>query len=141
MSLCDPYPLGLPLNYCAAEGYGPGILRIGTLAEDREEGQLAVILTNLATGRPQIAALVGDDLAVVDIEQPQDLSPNTVYEIKVVGINDTTGINPVPFFPYLYEGGTYITAYSTIEGVNIKFIKIWDGMDVHSHSEQYVTLA
>jgi len=32
MSLCDPYPSGLPLNYCSAEGYGPGLLRIGTLS-------------------------------------------------------------------------------------------------------------
>lgn len=141
MSLCDPYPLGLPLNYCTAQGYGPGILHIGTLSEDREEGQLAVLLKNLATGRTQIAGLVGDDLALVDIEQPTDLSPSTLYEIKVVAVNDTMGINPVPFFPYLYEGGAYITAYSTVDGVNIKFIKIFDGLDVHSHEEQYVTLA
>lgn len=141
MSLCDPYPMAVPLNYCSTEDYGPGVLRIGTLPVDREPGGLAVLLTNLATGRVQIAGLVGDDLEVVDIEQPQDLAPGTVYEIKVTAVTDTTGIHPIPFFPYMYEGGAYITAYDTIQGVNVKFIKIFDGLDVHSHSEQYVALA
>ena len=145
MSLCDPYPLAQPLNYCSSvstsAGEIPGTLHIGTLSEDREDGGLAVLLTNLATGRTQISGLVGDDLALVSIDQPTDLAPGTVYEVKVVAVTDTTGISPIPFFPYLYQSGGYITAYSTVDGVNIKFIKIFDGLDVHSHEEQYVTLA
>lgn len=140
MSLCEPYPLAQPLNYCSTGDDGPGLLQIGTLPEDREDGGLAVLLKNLATGRTQISPLVGDDLALVTIEQPEDLSPSTVYEIKVIAITDTDGINPIPFFPYLYESNDYITAYSIVDGVNVKFIKIWDALDVHSHEEQFVTL-
>ncbi len=142
MSLCDPLPLAQPLNYCGSSPYDqPGTLHIGILPADREADTLAVLLTNLATGRQQIAGLIGTDLEVVDIEQPTDIAPGTVYEIRVIAKTDTVGINPIPFFPYFYDGSSYIAGYSTVDGVNIKFIKIFDGLDVHSHEEQYVTLS
>lgn len=140
MSLCDPLPLAHPLNYCASAPYDqPGTLHIGVLPADRAADTLAVLLTNLATGRQQITGLI-NGLDVVDIEQPTDLAPGTIYEIRVIAKTDTVGINPIPFFPYLFESGDYITAYSTIDGVNVKFIKIFDGLAVHSHEEQYITL-
>ena len=142
--LCDPYPLAQPLNYCASvstsAGEEPGTLHIGVLPADREADTLAVLLTNLATGRTQIAGLIGDDLDVVAIQQPTDLSPGTVYEVVVIALTDVMGINPIPFFPYLYESAGYITAYSTVDGVNVKFIKIFDGLDVHSHAEQFICI-
>ncbi|HNR54148.1 MAG TPA: fibronectin type III domain-containing protein [Flavobacteriales bacterium] len=140
MSNCYPYPSAIPLNYCGSAG-DPAILHIGILEEDREADQYSVLMRDLGSGRITVHDLTGDDMAIVAIEHPADLSPGTTYEVKVVAVNDTSGIAPVPFFPYLYEGGTFISAYSTVDGVNIKFQKMFDADGVHGHAEQFVTLA
>lgn len=140
MSLCEALPLASPLNYCGSKAYGPGILHVGVLPVDREPNGLIVVLKNLATGRQQIVPLQGD-LDVVEIEQPADLAPGTFYELKVCAKTDTEGINPVAFFPYFFTGSDYVTGYDTVNGVNVKFVKLFDGDgDVHSHEDQYITL-
>ncbi len=140
MSNCYPYPSAVALNYCGSDG-DPALLHIGILEEDREEGQYNIVMKDLGSGRITWHELVGDDMESVTIDHPSDLSPNTTYEVKLVAVNDTSGIAPVPFFPYLYEGGTFISAYSTVDGVNIKFQKMFDADGVHGHAEQFVTLA
>lgn len=134
MSLCEQYPIALPLNYC---GDDQATIHLGTLSAPREEGELAVLLTNAATGRKQICEIVGEDLDLVDILHPSGLSPGTVYRIQVVGVSDVIGIAPVPFFPYDKE---FNVSYTSEEGVYVKFVKIFDGTSVHSHDEQYIIL-
>lgn len=141
MSLCNPLPTANPLNYCGAKEYGPGTIHVGVLPADREADGLCVLLRNLATNRTQIVALQGD-LDVVEIQQPTDLSPSSFYELKVCAVTDIEGINPIAFFPYFYSGSDYVAGYDTVDGVNVKFIKIFDGDGaVHSHADQYITLA
>lgn len=141
MSLCDPLPTASPLNYCGAAPYGPAVIHIGTLPDDLYSDGLVVILRNLATGRRMIVP-IRDTPYVVDINHPSDLSPHTFYEIKVCAKTDAEGIAPVPFFPYVYDGVDWIVAYDTVDGVNVKFVKLfdWNG-EVHSHEEQFITLA
>lgn len=140
MSICTSYPLANQLNYCGSKDYGPGIINIGTLEEDREPGSLSVLLTNLATGFVHLCSLYGEDLATVSIEMPSGLSPATMYEIKVVGKNDLEGIAPVDFFPFDWDGTDWTVAYDTVGGVNVKFIKIHANDGIHSHEEQFITL-
>lgn len=138
MSYCDTNPTATSLNYC---GTGEALIHVGTLPTPREESGLLVMLTNLANGRIEVCELVGDDLETVTIDHPAGLAPSTFYEIKIVGVTDTTGIHPIPFYPYEFDGSEFIVSpYSTVQGVVVRFNKLFNGAAVHSHTEQFITL-
>lgn len=134
---CTTYPLANALNYCAAEGYAPGKLHLGTI-----EGELIpdVLLINLASGRIQRASVDPDQLPEVVIDQPDDLSPGHTYRVLVVGKSDVEGISPIEFFPFVFDGEDYVAAEEAVAGVSVPFVKVFDGNDVHSHAEQWITL-
>lgn len=137
---CTTYPLANALNYCSTDGYGPGLLHIGTI-----EGDTApmVLLTNLASGRVQVAAAIADQLPEIVIEHPADLSPGHTYRVVVVAQSDVQGIRPLPFFPFVYDGEAddWDVATDAVQGVSVPFVKMFDGDAVHSHSEQWVSLS
>lgn len=139
---CTTYPPANALNYCASKDYGPGILNVGELFPYVSDTPM-VLFTNLATDRKQVVGVDADLLPAVVIEQPDDLAPGTVYRVQVVGLNDVEGINPLTFYPYLFDqaSGNYApdTDNST-EGVTVQFVKLFAGDDVHSHTDQWMTL-
>lgn len=143
MSLCDGLPRANDINYCAGGAYyGTGILHIGTVAV--HPVPLAVLFTNVATGRVQVVTLDDAELPEVTISQPSDLVPGQVYQIQVVGASDTQGTSPVEFTPYAYNATTGAFAAATtgtITGVNVAFVKVFDqDGEVHANTEQWITL-
>lgn len=148
MSLCGDILRCNDLNYCTdspGASYSGAILHLGELDADYDFGgaSLAVHFTDMATGR--ITVIAPNDMAFPSIEviQPGDLSPGQMYQVTLVGPSDAMGIQPLKFYPYEYDTATQgYAAYATlVDGVYIKFIKLFDGNgDVVSSTEQWASL-
>jgi hypothetical protein len=140
MNPCSTTPRAEDLSYCTAKDYGPGLLHIGEVAAAITDP--AVTLTNRATGRVQLLAIDTGELPAVVATMPVDLSPGTLYELRVVAPTAFLGIKPVAFTPYEYDEATdtFIPATDAVMGATVKFSKIFDGADVHQYEEQWVTL-
>ena len=140
MNPCTTTPRAEDLSYCTAKNYGPGLLHIGEVAAVLTDP--AVMLTNRATGRVQIMPIDIAELPAVVATMPTDLSPGQLYELQVVSPTASLGIKPVAFTPYVYDTATdtFIPGTDAVMGVMVKFVKVFDGMDVHQYEEQWVTL-
>jgi hypothetical protein len=140
MNPCTTTPRANDLSYCTAKDYGPGLLHIGEVAATVTEP--AVTLTNRATGRVQMVPIDTDQLPAVVGFMPADLSPDSLYELRVVAPSSFLGISPIAFTPYQYDEATdtFIPADDAVLGVMVKFIKIFDGADVHQYEEQWISL-
>ena len=140
MNPCTTTPRAEDLSYCTAKDYGPGLLHIGEVAAPITDP--AVTLTNRATGRVQLLSIDTDELPAVVATMPTDLSPGQLYELRVTAPTAYLGIKPVPFTPYEYDDATdtFIPAADAVMGVTVKFVKIFDGADVHQYEQQWVSL-
>jgi hypothetical protein len=140
MNICETLPRAEDLSYCTAKNYGPGLLHIGEV--DAALTDPAVTLTNRATGRAQILAVDVSALPQVVVTMPGDLSPGTLYELRVVAPTSFLGIKPAPFLPFQYDyvASTFIPATDPVQGVTVKFIKVFDGASVHQYEEQWISL-
>ena len=140
MNPCSTTPRAEDLSYCTAKNYGPGLLHIGEVAADLTDP--AVTLTNRATGRVQIMPVDIAELPAVVATMPTDLSPGQLYELQVVAPTASLGIKPVAFTPYVYDEATdtFIPGNDAVMGVMVKFVKVFDGLDVHQYEEQWITL-
>jgi hypothetical protein len=140
MNPCSTTPRAEDLSYCTAKNYGPGLLHIGEVAAALTDP--TVTLTNLATGRVQLLQIDINELPAVVATMPTDLSPGQLYELRVVAPTAYLGIKPVAFTPYVYDEATdtFIPGADAVMGVTVKFVKVFDGPNVHQYEEQWVTL-
>lgn len=140
MNICDTLPRAEDLSYCTAKNYGPGLLHIGEVAAALTDP--AVTLTNRATGRVQILGIDTNELPAIVADMPTDLSPGTLYELRVVAPTSFLGIKPVAFTPYVYDEATdtFIPGADAVMGVTVKFVKVFAGQSVHQYEEQWITL-
>jgi hypothetical protein len=140
---CSTLPAAHSLNYQAETPGTPptaGILRIGEVQVQPED--LAVLLTNTATGRVHLVDNDPAQLPDVVIDMPTNLTPGQVYELRVVAPNRDRGIAPIPFRPYLYtiSTGVWSAQAASVEGVHVTFVKMFDGAMVHKAEQQWITL-
>lgn len=148
MSLCGNTPRANDLNYCTTShgaSYSGAILHVGELVAgyDFAGDTLAVLFKDMATGRVTLTTPNEDAFPAIEVIQPGDLSPGAMYEITLVGPSEAAGIQPLPFYPYAYStgSGNYAASTDTADGVFVKFTKVFDGNgDVHSHTEQWISL-
>ena len=140
MNICETLPRAEDLSYCTSKNYGPGLLYIGEVAATVSDP--AVTLTNRATGRVQILAPDTDLLPEVVVDMPDDLTPGQLYELRVVAPTAYLGISPIPFKPYVYDAtaDAFVVDTDDVQGVMIKFIKVFAGANVHQYEEQWITL-
>jgi hypothetical protein len=140
MNICETLPRAEDLSYCTSKNYGPGLLYIGEV--DAAISDPAVTLTNRATGRIQILAPDAGELPEVVVPMPDDLTPGQLYELRVVASTALLGIDPIPFIPYVYDAtaDAFVVDTDQVEGVMVKFVKIFAGADVHQYEEQWITL-
>jgi hypothetical protein len=140
MNICETLPRAEDLSYCTAKNYGPGLLHIGEVAAALTDP--AVTFTNRATGRVQIVGIDTNELPNIVVSIPTDLSPGTLYELRVVAPTAFLGIKPVAFTPDVYDEATdaFVPGTDAVMGVTVKFVKVFAGPDVHPYEDQWITL-
>jgi hypothetical protein len=134
MSDCLTYPNANALNYCGDDLFIGVVADTVTITPD-------VLFTDLATGRTERVSADFYSLPDILVTQPA-LTPDHFYSVQVVGPSDVQGIAPIEFTPYAYNPATdtHTATGDAIEGVKVRFIKVWSDGEVHQHEEQWITL-
>jgi hypothetical protein len=132
---CTSFPNANALNYCGGDLYIGAVADTVTITPD-------VLFTDLSTGKVDRVGATAYNLPDILVTQPTDLTPGHYYSIQVVGPGDVEGISPIEFTPYTMDPATgdHTATGDAVEGVKVRFIKIWTEGDIHSHEEQWITL-
>lgn len=119
MSLCNSFSAAADINYCGANPYGSGTLRVGEVANNVTD--VIVEIEHAATGYTyQIDN--GGVLPLVEVDLPPTLSPGAYYYVRVYqSTNGTTWVQR-GWKPYVPSNSGPVIHGQNVDAVRFKAV-------------------